>query len=150
MSVAANLAGVDPEESNQNTIKNNQILGQCKSLLKKIEEISDKLKIRLESSIQCQFELNQNKIDTFDQIDKFFEQLHAKVEKRREALKTQYSSIESREKRRLKIKQIKLQKELDLLDEYRKDFDDYIEDFDLEMDHMANEANFENEYKQQY
>ena len=51
MSVAANLAGVDPEESNQNTIKNNQILGQCKSLLKKIEEISDKLKIRLESSI---------------------------------------------------------------------------------------------------
>ena len=150
MSIAANLAGVDADESNQNTIKNNQILNQCKSLLKKIEEISDKLKIRLESSIQCQFELNQNKIDTFDQIDKFFEQLHAKVEKRREALKNQFTSIESREKRRLKNKQIKLQKELDLLDEYRKDFDDYIEDFDLEMDHMANEANFENEYKQQY
>lgn len=57
-----------------------------------------------------------------------------RVELRREKLKNDYSQIETREKRRLKNKQIKLQKELDLLDEFKEDFDKFIDDFDLEMD----------------
>lgn len=59
-------------------------------------------------------------------------------------------NIDSREKRRLKNKQIKLQKELTLIDEFKTDFQDFIEDFDLEMDHLANQANFENGYKTEY
>ena len=58
-----------------------------------------------------------------------------RVELRREKLKNDYLLIETREKRRLKNKQIKLQKELDLLDEFKEDFDKFIDDFDLEMDY---------------
>lgn len=61
-----------------------------------------------------------------------------------------FNKIESREKRRLKNKQIKLQKELDLLGEYKEDFNDFIIDFDMEMDFLANQANFENGYKTEY
>ena len=71
----------------------------------------------------------------------------AKVEARRQALKDEYTKIETREKRRLKNKQIKLQKELNLLDEFRSDFSDFIKDFDLEMDYLANKASFEDGYK---
>ena len=90
---------------------------------------------RLESSIQCQFDLNTNKIEIFDQIDKFINEMIIRVELRREKLKNDYLLIETREKRRLKNKQIKLQKELDLLDEFKEDFDKFIDDFDLEMDY---------------
>ena len=49
-----------------------------------------------------------------------------KVEQRWEILKAQYSRIETREKRRLKNKQMKLQKELDILDEFKLDFNEFI------------------------
>ncbi len=59
---------------------------------------------RLESSIQCQFDLNTNKIEIFDQIDKFINEMIMRVELRREKLKNDYLLIETREKRRLKNK----------------------------------------------
>jgi hypothetical protein len=68
------------------------------------------LQERLESSIQSQFDLNTNKIEIFDQIDKFINEMVMRVELRREKLKNDYSLIETREKRRLKNKQIKLLK----------------------------------------
>jgi hypothetical protein len=37
-----------------------------------------------------------------------------------------------------------------LLAEYKSDFTDFIQDFDLEMDYLANLANFENGYKTEY
>ena len=45
---------------------------------------------------------------------------------------------------------MKLQKELDTLDEFKTDFNDFIADFDLEMDFQANQANYEESYKAQY
>jgi len=50
----------------------------------------------------------------------------------------------------LKNKQIKLQKELTSLEEFKNDFSDFIADFDLEMDNLANQAKFENGYKTEY
>jgi hypothetical protein len=38
----------------------------------------------------------------------------------------------------MKNKQMKLQKELDILEEFRTDFNEFINDFDLEMDFQAN------------
>lgn len=105
---------------------------------------------QLEEAIQNQFELSKNKIAINDQIDKFFDELLQKVEQRREALKTEYAQIETREKRRLKNKQIKLQKEIDLVEEFKNDFNDFIQDFDLEMDFLANKASFEEGHKTQY
>ena len=40
-----------------------------------------------------------------------------------------------------------MQKEIDLIEEFKSELDDYILDFDLEMDYLANQANFENTYK---
>ena len=37
-----------------------------------------------------------------------------------------------------------------MLAEYKADFDDFILDFDIEMDFLANQANFENGYKTEY
>ena len=73
--------------------------------------------------------------------------MHAAVDLRKEQLKSEYTNIESREKRRLKNKQIKLQKEISTVEEFKQDFHDFIKDFDLEMDFLANKANFENGYK---
>ena len=73
--------------------------------------------------------------------------MHQKVEQRRANLKNEYSTIETREKRRLKNKQLKLQKEINLLDEFKTEFSDFINDFDLEMDFLANKASFEEGYK---
>jgi hypothetical protein len=70
----------------------------------KISEIIEKLSKRLESSIQSQFDLNQNKIEVDDSIEKFFDDLVARVEQRREKIKQDYSLIDTREKRRLKNK----------------------------------------------
>jgi len=103
--------------------------------------------MRFEKAIQNQFDLNANKIEIFAEIDKFFDEMHTKVEARREGLKAEYSQIETREKRRLKNKQIKLQKEISLIEEFQTDFDDFIADFDHEMDYLANKASFEEGYK---
>ncbi len=58
-------------------------------------------------------------------------------------LKEDYKKIEGREKRRLKNRQIKLERESQDLKDYMKEFDDFLLDFDLEMDFMANRANFD-------
>jgi hypothetical protein len=42
---------------------------------------------------------------------------------------------------------LKLQKEINLLDEFKTEFSDFINDFDLEMDFLANKASFEEGYK---
>ena len=115
-----------------------------------VESVHLKLQQRLEKSVKCQFDLNMNKISILDQIDKFFEIITKQVEKRKESLKNEYIAIESREKRRLKNKQIKLQKELTLVEEFKTELDEFIQDFDVEMDNMANEASFQNTYKLQF
>jgi hypothetical protein len=58
----------------------------------------------MEVSIQNQLDLNNNKVEIHDAVDKFFNQMLQKVEARREILKAQYSRIETREKRRMKNK----------------------------------------------
>ena len=58
-------------------------------------------------------------------------------------LKEDYKKIEGREKRRLKNRQIKLERESQDLKDYMKEFYDFLLDFDLEMDFMANRANFD-------
>ena len=100
--------------------------------------------------MQNQFDLNTNKIEIFDQVDKFFDEMQVQVEKRRNDLKNEYTKIETREKRRLKNKQIKLQKEIALVEEFQTDFSDFINDYDFEMDYLANKASFEEGYKKEY
>ena len=45
---------------------------------------------------------------------------------------------------------MKLQKEINTLGEFKSDFADFLTDFDLEMDFLANKASYEDGYKQQY
>lgn len=112
--------------------------------------IHSKLQQRYEKAVQNQFDLNTNKIEIFDQVDKFFDEMQAQVEKRRSDLKNEYTKIETREKRRLKNKQLKLQKEIALVEEFQTDFSDFINDYDFEMDYLANKASFEEGYKKEY
>jgi hypothetical protein len=77
--------------------------------------------------------------------------LRKKLQERQDTLKESYKKIEGREKRRLKSRQIKLEKEAADLREFVKDFDYFMQDFDLEMDFLANRANFDyywQEFKQ--
>ena len=53
-------------------------------------------------------------------------------------MKQQYLGIEGREKRRLKSRQMKLQRESKNLEDFSKEFDDFANEFDVEMDFMAN------------
>ena len=84
-------------------------------------------------------------------MDIFFDEIKKRVVARCEALKEEYKQIEGREKRRLKNRQIKLQRESTDLQNYVKEFDDFMLDFDTEMDFIANRANFDyywQEFKQ--
>ena len=95
--------------------------------------------------------MQRHRQKTFDNMEGFFEELKKKITSRCEALKEEYKLIEGREKRRLKNRQIKLQRESTDLQSYVKEFDDFMLDFDLEMDFMANRANFDyywQEFKQ--
>ena len=74
-----------------------------------------------------------------------------KVGQRCEDLKQEYLRIESREKRRLKSRQMKLERESKNLEDFSKEFDDFFSDFDTEMDFMANRCQFDyfwQEFKQ--
>jgi len=42
---------------------------------------------------------------------------------------------------------MKLQKEINTLGEFKSDFADFLTDFDLEMDFLANKASYEDGYK---
>jgi hypothetical protein len=50
----------------------------------------------------------------------------------------------------MKNKQLKLQKEINMLEEFKTDFNDFIQDFDIEMDFLANKSSYEDGYKSQY
>lgn len=146
----AKFGAIDPDQASENLQNNQILLAECKQLQDKISSISDKLTSKFEKAIEMQYDLNSNKIETYDQIDKFFDEMVQKVQQRREALKGQYSSIETREKRRLKNKQMKLQKEISLVDEFKNDFTDFIQYYDLEMDYLANKASYENGFKTEF
>lgn len=88
-------------------------------LLKEAHRLKDKvalLQLRLENKIreykQSQDDLNQYRGKIFEKIDHFFDLVVKRVNERREKLKTDYKTIESKEKRRLKSKQMKFEKDL--------------------------------------
>ena len=66
-----------------------------------------------------------------------------RVAQRCEDLKSEYKAIEAREKRRLKYRQMKLERESKDLRDFTKEFDDFFGDFDTEMDFMANRCQFD-------
>ena len=82
--------------------------------------------------------MGNHKTLVFDQVDSFFDLVKKKVEKRCEDLKQEYLQIEAREKRRLKYRQMKLERETKDLRDFSKEFDDFFADFDTEMDFLAN------------
>jgi len=55
--------------------------------------------------------MTKHKTQIFEHIESFFDLVKKKVEKRCEDLKTEYLNIEAREKRRLKYRQMKLERE---------------------------------------
>jgi len=95
--------------------------------------------------------MTKHKEQTFKQLEDFFDFVKKRVEKRCDDLKEEYKKIEAREKRRLRSRQMKLEKEAQELDTFAKEFDDFFADFDMEMDFMANRCQFDyywNEFMQ--
>ena len=117
----------------------------------KIHIILDRHVHKIDETIQNQEEMARHKALVFEQIESFFELVQKKVEKRCEDLKSEYLRIEAREKRRLKYRQMKLERETKDLQDFSKEFDDFFADFDTEMDFMANRCQFDyfwTEFKQ--
>lgn len=66
-----------------------------------------------------------------------------KVNERREKVKTDYKTLEAKEKRRLKSKQMKMERDLQELKNFSSDFQEFFTDFDSEMDYLANKASLD-------
>ena len=66
-----------------------------------------------------------------------------KVNERREKVKTDYKTLEAKEKRRLKTKQMKMERDLQELRNFSNDFQEFFTDFDSEMDFLANKASLD-------
>ena len=77
----------------------------------KIHVILDRHMDKIDETVVNQDEMARHKTLVFEQIEAFFELVKKKVERRCEDLKQEYIRIESREKRRLKQRQMKLERE---------------------------------------
>ena len=84
-----------------------------------------------------------NRTQIFDKIDSFFDLVVKRVNERKEKLKTDYKTIEAKEKRRLKSKQMKMEKDITELKNFSLDFQEFFTDFDNEMDYLANKASLD-------
>ena len=118
----------------------------------RIKEKVDNLQIRIDSKIQeykqKQDELNVNRTHIFDKIDSFFDLVVKRVNERKEKLKNDYKTIESKEKRRLKSKQMKMEKDITELKNFSLDFQEFFTDFDNEMDYLANKASLDGQIQE--
>lgn len=103
-------------------------------------------KISLSKSKQEQLAAYRGQI--FDKIDAFFDEVVKRAGERRERLKTEYKQIESKEKRRLKSKQMKVERDLQGLRAFAGDFAEFFADFDSEMDHLANKASLDGQMQE--
>lgn len=84
-----------------------------------------------------------------DKIDAFFDQVIKRVNERREKLKAEYKAIEAKEKRRLKSKQMKMERDLQEIRNFGQEFQEYLNDFDCEMDYLANKASLDGQIQEQ-
>lgn len=87
--------------------------------------------------------MNNYRQQIFDKIDSFFDTVVKKVNERRERVKTDYKTLEAKEKRRLKSKQMKMERDLQELRNFSSDFQEFFTDFDSEMDYLANKASLD-------
>ena len=122
----------------QNKEKNETLQAEGNRMRGKIHIILDKHLVKIEETIQNQELMAKHKVQIFEQLDSFFDLVKKRVEKRCDDLKEEYKKIEAREKRRLKYRQMKLERESKDLRDFSKEFDDFFSDFDTEMDFMAN------------
>ena len=125
-------------------MKDDEIFTHLKNLNNKILGYTEKLndrKLKITSKVDL---MNTYKQNTFDQIDQWFAKVMEKVTERREQLKEQFKTIEMRERRRLKNKSMKTDKDLVELDTFGQEFKEFFDDFDVEMDYISNQAQFSN------
>ena len=118
----------------QNKEKNETLQAEGNRMRGKIHIILDKHLVKIDETIQNQELMAKHKVQIFEQLDSFFDLVKKRVEKRCEDLKEEYKKIEAREKRRLKYRQMKLERESKDLRDFSKEFDDFFSDFDTEMD----------------
>ena len=128
----------DQASALQNKDKNETLQAEGNRMRGKIHVILDRHLVKIDETIQNQELMAKHKVQIFEQLDSFFDLVKKRVEKRCEDLKEEYKKIEAREKRRLKYRQMKLERESKDLRDFSKEFDDFFSDFDTEMDFMAN------------
>ena len=128
----------DQASALQNKDKNETLQAEGNRMRGKIHVILDRHLVKIDETIQNQELMGKHKVQIFEQLDSFFDLVKKRVEKRCEDLKEEYKKIEAREKRRLKYRQMKLERESKDLRDFSKEFDDFFSDFDTEMDFMAN------------
>ncbi len=63
-------------------------------------------------------------------------------------MKTEYKTLEAKEKRRLKSKQMKMERDLQEMRNFSSDFQEFFADFDSEMDYLANKASLDGQVQE--
>lgn len=119
------------------------LFGKGQKVKTKIDLLNQKLEEKLQKYKRSIEDLAKHKKSINDQIDAFFEKVLERVNNRKETLKNEYKQIEQKERRRLKTKQMKMEKDLAEFRKFIEEFSDFFSDFDYEMDFLANKATFE-------
>lgn len=122
---------------------NAQLLKEAHRIKDKVDNLQNRIDSKIHEYKQKQEELNVNRGLIFDKIDSFFDLIVKRVNDRKEKLKTDYKTIEAKEKRRLKSKQMKMEKDITELKNFSLDFQEFFTDFDNEMDYLANKASLD-------
>eukprot|EP00347_Sterkiella_histriomuscorum_P013856 403363103 len=133
---------------NQNTDLNQQLLKEGQKIKSKIETLQDKLDQKIQSCKVKQDQINAFKSQIFEKIDTFYDLVVERVNQRRESIKNQYKAIDAKQKRKLKSKQMKMEKDLGELKNFNLEFEDFLSDFDFEMDYLANKASLDGQVQE--
>lgn len=99
-----------------------QLLKEGNRVRDKVEGLQNKFEDKINEYKQKQEFLNTYRNQVSDKIDSFFDQVIKRVNERREKLKQDYKVIEAKEKRRLKSKQMKMERDLQELKSFSADF----------------------------
>ncbi len=89
-----------------------QLLKEAYRIKEKVDDMQLNLETKITDYKSKQEHLNANRMSVFDKIDSFFDLVVKRVNERREKLKSDYKLLEAKEKRRLKSKQMKMEKDL--------------------------------------
>eukprot|EP00347_Sterkiella_histriomuscorum_P006037 403354304 len=113
-----------------------------KLMNEKREQFESLIESKMEKVLRKIENIDKHKLSTYDQIDKYFEELIKKAKQRCQALKSEFDKIELKEKQRLDQIKEKIDRDLEQVKTFSTGFLQFFYHFDEQSDFNSNKATY--------